>query len=428
MHGPGGNACLPRLVSPILAWVLLLLVVPDAHAAAQRSDAKGPFGRGLNVTRLFDTPKRLPGVAGAFENPPFKPWRQQVREAELDQIRQAGFDFIRLPIDPAPLLASEDRQRGEVLDHILGFVAAARARDLGVVLDMHPRPDNPEWNTNALLQSLETDKFRRFGALIVTLARRLAARADDRLALELLNEPQRECTRSPGPDWTGLQRSLLRAARDAAPAVNLVVTGTCLSSVDGLAHLDPAIVAGRHVFVMVHFYEPHAFTHQGASWSPPARFLAGLSYPIDPTQRATALEATRRWIDTHGKQGHGADAKQQEFALKTVETYFSRPVTPATIRARLEVAAAWADAAGLPRSHVMVGEFGVLRSGGIRLADQPDRARAAWLRTVARSSEELGFSWAIWGYDGAFGIVSEDGARTLEPLTLDALFGHRRRD
>jgi endoglucanase len=421
----GFRICVPQALLVALA-ALLAILQPDLGLASGAAGDAGPkFRHGVNVTRLFDTPRLKPGAAREYDIPPFKPWRQQVSAAELGRLRGAGFDFIRLPIDPGPFLALAQGERDRALHHLFDFVAAARAADFGVVLDLHPRPDNKDWNAAALLRSLDGDKFERFKSLVVLLAQRLAERGDPRVALELFNEPQRECTRRDGPDWTSFQRELLRAVRAAATDVPVVVTPGCLSSVDGLAHLDADTVAGPHVYLMIHFYEPHAFTHQGASWSPPARLLAGLSFPIEAGDRDAARQATDRWIAAPEGGASKATPEQRQFAERTIDTYFARPVTGATIRERLGVVAAWADRAGLPRSQVMIGEFGVLRSGGIRMAPDPDAARAAWLRAVVSASDELGFSWAVWGYDGAFGIVSEDAERKLEPFTLDALFGPR---
>jgi endoglucanase len=401
--------------------VLGILTAPPGRAA----DTEAPFRRGINITRLFDTPKLLPGPERAYATPPFAPWRGQVTEAELARLREAGFDFIRLPIDPGPFLGLPDAVRSAAIDHVFDFVATARKAGFGVVLDLHTRPDSREWNAGALLQSPEGEKFARYEKLVRDLTARLASLNDPKLALELFNEPQRECVRSKGPDWSLFQPRLIAAAREVGPAVNLVVTGGCWSSVDGLAHLDPGSLGPKqHLFLMVHFYEPHAFTHQGASWSAPVRNLAGLDFPIKPEGRETALKATERAIEAR-KDLKERD-KAREAAQRSVENYHKKPVTPAMIAQRLKIAADWADRAGLPRHRVIVGEFGVLRSGGIRAISDPNSAKAAWLRAVVDASETHGFAWAVWGYDGAFGIVGNAPERKLEPYTMEALFGGRR--
>lgn len=407
----------------VLAGLLSLAAIVGT---VQAEDAEAPFRRGINITRLFDTPKLQPGPARAYATPPFGPWRAQVSEAELTRLREAGFDFVRLPIDPGPLLALPDDVRSAAIDQVFDFVATARAFDFGVVLDLHNRPDNREWNADAILQSLEGEKFARLQRLVRDLAGRLAGRNDPRLALELFNEPQRECVRRQGPDWTVFQPRLVSVAREAGPEVNLVITGGCWSSVDGLASLDIAALGPtRHLFLMIHFYEPHAFTHQGASWSAPARDLAGLDFPIDPAKQEVARAATERAVAARRNLTGEVQERARKSAERSVENYHKRPVTPAKIAERLKIAADWADKAGLPRRRVIVGEFGVLRTGGIRAVADPDRARSTWLRVVVEASENLGFAWAVWGYDGAFGIVESTRNRKLEPFILEALFGSR---
>jgi hypothetical protein len=415
-----------RRAGPLLAALLLLAgLLPLVPAWAAEPEA--PFRRGINITRLFDTPKLLPGPERAYATPPFGPWREQVSEGELTRLREAGFDFIRLPIDPGPLLALPDSVRMASIDQVFEFVATARAAGFGVVLDLHTRPDSREWNAAAILQSPESEKFDRLTRLVRELAGRLAAANDPKLALEPFNEPQRECVRRQGTDWTQFQPRLIAAVREVAPTVNLVVTGGCWSSVDGLANLDPKPLGPvQHLFLMIHFYEPHAFTHQGASWSAPVRDLAGLDFPIDPAKREVARAATQRAVEGRKNLAEDARDKARRTADGSVENYHKHPVTPAKIAERLKIAADWADRAGMPRQHVIVGEFGVLRWGGIRAIPDPDRAKAAWLRAVVDASETHGFAWAVWGYDGAFGIVGNAPERKLEPLTLEALFSGRR--
>ena len=400
------------------------LLASGARALAAESEA--PFHRGINVTRLFDTPKLIPGPARDYATPPFGPWRNQVTEAELTRLRQAGFDFIRLPIDPGPFLALPDDVRIAAIDQVFDFVTAARGAGFGVLLDLHPRPDSREWNAAAMLQSPDSEKFGRLTRLVRDLSAKLASRNDPKLALEPFNEPQRECVRKNGPDWTQFQPRLIAAAREAGPTVNIVVTGGCWSSVDALANLDPTTLGPtKHLFLMIHFYEPHAFTHQGASWSAPVRDLAGLGFPIDPAGRDVARAATASAVEKRKDLAGDARDKALVAAERNVDQYHKQPVTPAKIAERLKIAADWADRAGMPRQHVIVGEFGVLRWGGIRAISDPNRAKAAWLRAVVDASEAHRFAWAVWGYDGAFGIVSEGKDKTLEPYTLEALFGGR---
>lgn len=401
-----------RGVSGFLLALAIGLCAPVAAAA--------DFVRGMNVTRLFDTPRL---ERGAYADVPFGPWREQVAESELKMLRAVGFDFIRLPIDPGPLLALPEAGREAAIGQVFDFVKAARAHDLGVMLDLHTRPDNRDWNAGAILQSLEGEKFGRLQALVRDLSARIAPLGDRRVALELFNEPQRECRRPNGPDWTEFQTRLLRAARSGGRETGVVVTTGCWSSVDGLVNLDLDMRADPNLYLMIHFYEPHAFTHQGASWSMPVRHIAGLDYPVEASRREAAQKATSRWVDE--QKGMAPDVREEarRYAQRMVDGYFAKPIGRPQIEARLGLAAAWADRMGLPRERVIIGEFGVHRWAGIRLAGQPEASKQAWLHDVVSVARNLGFGWAIWGYDGAFGVVSDRPARTIEPYTLEALFG-----
>ncbi len=401
-----------RAARAFLAALLLAALAPAAAWAA--------FGKGMNVTRLFDTPRL---ERGGYAPVPFGPWREQVAEAELEMLRRVGFDFIRLPVDPGPLLALPAEAREAAIAQVFDFLRAARARDLGVVIDLHTRPDSRDWNAAAILRSPDGAKFERYLDLVRDLAARVERLGDGRVALELFNEPQKECVSPRGTDWTAFQARLLGAAREVAPSAGIVVTGGCWSSVDGLAHLDLDMRADPNLFLMIHFYEPHQFTHQGASWSAPVRHIAGLDYPVDPAGRDAAQAATAKWVEEQKGLTPEVRAEASRYAARMVDGYFAKPVGRPQIAARLGLAAAWADRMGLPRGRVILGEFGVHRWAGIRLARHPESSKKAWLRDVVSVSRDLGFGWAVWGYDGAFGVVGERPAREIEPHTLEALFG-----
>jgi hypothetical protein len=62
--------------------------------------------------------------------------------------------------------------------------------------------------------------------------------------------------------------------------------------------------------------------------------------------------------------------------------------------------------------------------GGLGMSSADRAARAAWLHDVASVAAARGFGWAVWGYHGGFGIVSNDPSRTLDPDVVSALFGN----
>jgi hypothetical protein len=76
-------------------------------------------------------------------------------------------------------------------------------------------------------------------------------------------------------------------------------------------------------------------------------------------------------------------------------------------------AADWSAHWGVP---IICNEFGVYRKN----ADAKDRA--AWILDVRTSLEKHGIGWAMWDYDGGFGVVTrENGHAAADELTVQAL-------
>lgn len=378
------------------------------------------FRHGINITRLFDsaTGRKVPGLSAIYA-----PWTREISQAQLQGLNAAGFDFIRLPVDPGPLLSAEPDRRREALDQISDFLAAATQAGLAVIVDLHPLPQSANWSPARILDAPDGPDFTRYTSLAQQFAARLSTLHSNRVALELMNEPQRACIKTSGTDWSVFQSRLYSALRKTAPDLALVVTGGCDSSIDGLADLNGWRPDDRNLFVMVHFYEPFVFTHQGALWSPYTKYLAGLRYPARNEDRDATDGATKAWIARLGLTAPASEAAMSQ-AQRELEEYFATPFTRATLSERFDIAAQWADGMHIPRDHIIVGEFGVMsEGGGLGTSPEAMAARDEWLHDVAFTAARHGFGWAVWGYHGAFGIVSETPSRTLDPGVLRALFG-----
>ncbi len=122
----------------------------------------------------------------------------------------------------------------------------------------------------------------------------LARIGTDRTALELMNEPQfYPCEGSGGVAWEAMLERLVRAARNAAPDLTLVVSGACGGSIKGLQQLSSRWFAQDDLLFSFHFYDPLEFTHQGFhdEWID----IKGAPWPVDDAsvQLSLALSVDR---------------------------------------------------------------------------------------------------------------------------------------
>jgi hypothetical protein len=295
---------------------------------------------------------------------------------------------VRFTVEPAPLF-DEARPAGlkrDYLRHLDAALDMLMGSGLAVVFDLHPSDEfKLRMRTDDRFVSSLADFWR-------ALARHLSGRDPERLLLEIINEPMVEDPYR----WMGVQARVAAAIREGAPRHTIVATGPRWSSVDQLLLIEP--VADRNVVYNFHFYEPHNFTHQGATWGADFwPYLKGVPYPgspeaVAPLVAAAEREQVRGVLKDYGEQRWGA----------------------ARVRSEIAQAAEWARRRGVP---LTCNEFGVYRA----YAPAPDRLR--WLADVRAALEREGIGWAMWDYAGGFGVaVREKGGRAvLDPETAAAL-------
>ncbi len=273
---------------------------------------------------------------------------------------------------------------------MLGAIDAAIDRclmhDLGVIIEIHP---------------LDTKRFEQdtqyvdgFVTFWKALAEHFSARDPEMIFLEPLNEPVFQD--NPGL-WSAIQQQLVTAIRAKAPEHTLIVTGAWRGGIDGLFNIQP--VGDSNVLYSFHFYEPMAFTHQGADWfGEPYPSLRNLPYPSSPAACADVLPAI-------------TDPRAHQWAVEYCQT---APWDADKIARRIAQAAAWAKSNGVK---LLVGEFGVYSPAA------PSDARLRWLRDARIAFEENGIGWCLWGYDDCFGLgrTLRDGTITIDQKAAGAL-------
>jgi aryl-phospho-beta-D-glucosidase BglC (GH1 family) len=324
---------------------------------------------GINLSGWFASSQDLsPQHIASFTN-----------ASDLKAIHQMGFDFVRLGVDPALI-----ERHGEV--------SAANPATLAL-LDkaVHEALDN---HLSVLICVFPDDAYKRtldtgrgvddFVQLWRILAKHFAAEDHDHIFYELMNEPE---VQDPYR-WIGIQARVVHAIRRIDTAHTIVATAANYSNLPDLLALEP--VHDTNVIYNFHFYDPHQFTHQGASWG-----ADDWIYYKDIPFPATAADLSAQMKKVPG------DLARYNLYLYGAEGWNAKAIT-----GRIAFAASWARERNVP---LICDEFGAYKD------TVPPASRARWITAVRSALEANHIGWAMWDYRGNFGVVT----RTATEITPD---------
>ena len=307
---------------------------------------------------------------------------------DIALIKSLGFDHVRFPIEPAPLMA--DTPDPSILNTTyLGYVDNALdmilAAGLAVVIDIHPSDEFK------LRMARDERSIEAFGKFWRAFAAHLSRRDPELVFLEVINEPMVEDAYR----WYGIQGKLIASIRAGAPNHTIIAAGHRWSGLYEMLFLEP--YADPNIIYNFHYYEPFAFTHQGATWAGPnLPFYKNVPYPSSP-------EVVKSVLDTI----------QDDPARYNLLRYGEENWNAQRIDRELGAAAAWAA-----KHHVYVtcNEFGAFRKV-VKPAD-----RVAWLQDMRTALEKHGIGWTMWDYGGGFSVVNKtNGQAQADPDVVKAL-------
>ncbi|MFL6253807.1 MAG: glycoside hydrolase family 5 protein [Pyrinomonadaceae bacterium] len=375
--------CGARRLALAFAVLCAALVCSTATSQAQPSSTVpaarlAHVRRGINLSHWFAQSRDYSE----------KHLREHTTARDIELIKSLGFDHVRFTVEPAPLFdeARPAELNAEYLKQLDAALDMLLSSGLAVVFDLHPSDEfKLRMRADDRFVSTLADFWR-------ALARHLSARDPERLLLEIVNEPMVEDPYR----WMGIQTRLAAAIREGAPRHTIIATGPRWSSVDQLLLIEP--LADRNVIYNFHFYEPHNFTHQGATWGADFwPYLKGVPYPASPDAVAPLVAAAER-----------------ENVRAVLKDYGEQRWDAARVEREIAQAAEWAHRRGVP---LTCNEFGVYRA----YAPAPDRLR--WLADVRTALERHRIGWTMWDYAGGFGVaVREKGGRAEpDPETAAAL-------
>jgi len=379
----GARFIVPLLFTALLAALFFGAPAGFAQAGSDASLAQRRATRlrhGINLSEWFAQVYDEKG----YTKEHFEAWNTA---QDIALIKAMGFDHVRLSVNPQPMFrrGQADQIPADYLGYLDAAVKMILDHGLAVIIDVHPESD--------FKQKLATDDgfVEQFEDYWRALARHYSALNPELVFFEVLNEPEFHDRFR----WEGVQTKVAVAIREGAPQHTIIVAGAYWSSENELLFFDP--LRDSNIIYNFHFYDPHIFTHQGATWSTNyVHYLKELPYPSTPAnvQAAAALipDPVNRLQAIH----YGLDrwnASRMEGEIGQV--------------------AAWATRWNVP---VTCNEFGVYR----KTSNPQDRA--AWISDVRTTLEKYGIGWTMWDYSGGFGVVTkENGKLAADEVTVKAL-------
>ena len=401
----------PHLFLGLALTVTLLMTTYEVLTPAAAQSAMPTLRRGINIGDYLAYPSVEPW-------PIFRGPRASTTDDELRRLKAAGFDHVRLAVEPSPFLDRNAAETRHMEWRLTDFVNRITASGLRVMVSGWARHEaTPGWRAADIVASTDSEPYRRYVGFLKRLIDLLKDVPPDQWALEPMNEPQALCRRAGGPDWTTVQRDIYRQLRAAAPLLTLVITPGCWSKIDGLEHLDMTGYDAR-TLVDVHYYDPWIFTHQSATWNDDwIKHLAGLSFPPARTNVQAATDASARLFVK--RDGAGGPATFQE-TLRRIDGYVNENFGPERIAGDFAKLRAWADQQKVSPERIAIGEFGAYRPpADINVPD--DGSRGRWLEAVRSTAERHGFGWALYAYHSDFGLIIDEAKATWDPTIPPAL-------
>lgn len=220
---------------------------PVSLITPSSSDRPGiGFERGVNFGNMLEAPSE-----GA--------WGLTVEERFFDLVVESGMDHIRLPISwthhtsqTAPYTIDET-----FFSRIDWCVDHAVSRGLKIIVNVH---HYDELNTDPIAET------PRAIAMWEQIATRYASQPKS-VYFEVLNEPHDQFSANTAL-WDTYLGLALAKIRESNPTRKVLIGGPFFNSIGGLVNFDPP--DDPFLIASFHFYEPFAFTHQGAEWVDPS--------------------------------------------------------------------------------------------------------------------------------------------------------------
>ncbi len=297
-------------------------------------------------------------------------------EEDVRWLAEQGFDHLRIPIDAKHWMHDDGSLMVEAVEPFDKACGWAQTHGMGVILDMHTVP-GANFSSKDRQSSLYTDTILR--KKVADFWAAIAARYSEAgpwLRFELLNEPVADKHEQLNP----VMHQFLAAVRLTNPTRVVYLTTNKWSHFNNVRYLD--LPQDPNVALTVHFYDPFPFTHQRTDWTNYDKTMPQVDFPGIMPDLSAFVPAGHSHLRFSGQ-----------------------PISPElSIDPAFQKLSDW-HKKNAPALEVHIGEFGAFHTA------KPESVRD-YNAAVVAAAERHGFSWAVWDYNGGFGIRELNGRST----------------
>jgi endoglucanase len=232
--------------------------------------------RGINLGNMLEAPNE-------------GDWGLTVKEEYFDLIKEAGFDFVRLPVrwnshagESSPFTI--DPAFFARVDEIVGW---ASDHDLAIIIDFH---HYEEMTTNPWSHK---DRFLGIWKQVAEHYKEYPSN----VLFELLNEPTGQLDAAL---WNEYLKDALAIVREKNPTREVVIGPTLWNAYNMMPTLE--IPDDGHLMATFHYYLPFEFTHQGAEWVDGSNPWLGTTWDATEAEKAEItghFDSVADWAQRH---------------------------------------------------------------------------------------------------------------------------------
>ena len=244
---------------------------------ASKPIPESSFKRGINFGNLLEAPNE-------------GEWGLRVQAEYFDRVKEAGFDFVRLPVRWSTHAEQESLYTIDPIffarvDEVINW---ALQRNLTIIVDFH--------HYEEMMWDPWSNKDRYLG-----IWKQVADHYQDypsNVLFELLNEPNDQLNASL---WNQYRAESLAVVRETNPTRDVVIGPTNWNAYDWVSTLD--LPDDEHLVVTFHYYLPFQFTHQGAEWVEGSSPWLGKTWDATDAEKAEVtahFDSVAEWAQRHG--------------------------------------------------------------------------------------------------------------------------------